>query len=124
MHEGIDFSAPIGTEIYATGNGTISKVEYNGRGYGNNVTINHGIGYYTLYGHMSKVAVRAGQKVKRGDIIGYVGNTGSSTGPHVHYEVIKNGKKIDPINFFFNDLTAAEYDKVRELASQSNQSFD
>ena len=124
MHTGIDFSAPIGTEIYATGNGTIAKVEYNGRGYGNNVTINHGVGYSTLYGHMSKVAVRPGQKVKRGDIIGYVGNTGSSTGPHVHYEVIKNGQKINPINFFFNDLTAAEYDKVRELASQSNQSFD
>ena len=88
------------------------------------MTINHGVGYSTLYGHMSKVAVRPGQKVKRGDIIGYVGNTGSSTGPHVHYEVIKNGQKINPINFFFNDLTAAEYDKVRELASQSNQSFD
>ncbi len=124
MHEGIDFSAPIGTEIYATGNGTVAKTEYNGRGYGNNVVINHGFGYNTLYGHMSRFAVRPGQKIKRGDIIGYVGNTGSSTGPHVHYEVWKNGKKIDPINFFFNDLSAEEYDKIRELASQSNQSFD
>lgn len=124
LHEGIDFSAPIGTEIYATGNGTIVKVEYNGRGYGNNIVINHGFGYSTLYGHMSRFAVRPGQKIKRGDIIGYVGNTGSSTGPHVHYEVWKNGKKIDPINFFFNDLTAEEYDKIREQASQSNQSFD
>lgn len=124
MHEGIDFTSPIGTEIYATGNGIVSKVEYNGRGYGNHVVINHGYGYSTLYGHMSKFAVRPGQKIKRGDIIGYVGSTGSSTGPHVHYEVIKNGKKIDPINFFFNDLTAEEYDKIREQASQSNQSFD
>lgn len=124
MHEGIDFTAPIGTEIYATGNGTVAKVEYNGRGYGNNVVINHGFGYSTLYGHMSRFAVRPGQKIKRGDVIGYVGNTGSSTGPHVHYEVIKNGKKIDPINFFFNDLTAEEYDKIREQAAQSNQSFD
>lgn len=124
MHEGIDFTAPIGTEIYSTGNGVVGKVEYNGRGYGNNVIINHGFGYQTLYGHMSRFAVRPGQKVKRGDIIGYVGNTGASTGPHVHYEVIKNGKKIDPINFFFNDLTAEEYDRVRAQASQSSQSFD
>ena len=124
LHTGIDFTSPIGTEIYATGNGTIEKVEYNGRGYGNNITIDHGYGYETLYGHMSRFNVRAGQRVKRGDIIGYVGNTGSSTGPHVHYEVIKNGQKIDPINFFFNDLTAADYDKVREIASQQNQSFD
>lgn len=124
MHEGMDFTAPIGTEIYATGTGTVSKVEYNGRGYGNNVTLNHGFGYETLYGHMSRFNVRPGQHVNRGDIIGYVGNTGSSTGPHVHYEVIKNGQKIDPVNFFFNDLSAADYEKVRESASQLNQSFD
>ncbi len=124
MHDGIDFTAPIGTEIYATGNGVIEKVEYNGRGYGNNITINHGFGYETLYGHMSRFAVRPGQRINRGDIIGYVGNTGSSTGPHVHYEVIKNGQKIDPINFFFNDLTPDDYDKVRTMASQQNQSFD
>lgn len=123
-HEGIDFTSPIGTPIYATGNGTISKVEYNGRGYGNNVMVNHGFGYATLYAHMSRFAVRPGQRVNRGDIIGYVGNTGSSTGPHLHYEVIRNGKKIDPINFFFNDLTPEEYEQVRTLASQSNQSFD
>lgn len=124
MHEGIDFTAPVGTEIYATGNGRVVKVEYNGRGYGNHVIIDHGFGYQTLYGHMSRFAVRPGQRVNRGDIIGYVGNTGSSTGPHVHYEVIKNGRKINPINFFFNDLSPEEYDLVRELASQSNQSFD
>jgi murein DD-endopeptidase MepM/ murein hydrolase activator NlpD len=124
MHAGIDFTAPIGTEIYATGNGIIAKVEYNGRGYGNNVIINHGFGYQTLYGHMSRFAVRPGQRVSRGDLIGYVGNTGASTGPHVHYEVIRGGKKIDPINFFFNDLSPEEFDKVRSIASQTNQSFD
>ncbi|HOS48382.1 MAG TPA: peptidoglycan DD-metalloendopeptidase family protein [Bacteroidia bacterium] len=124
MHEGIDFTAPIGTEIYATGNGVVAKTEYNGRGYGNNVVINHGFGYSTLYGHMSRFNVRPGQRVNRGDVIGYVGNTGSSTGPHVHYEVIKGSSKIDPINFFFNDLSPDEYEMVREKASQQNQSFD
>jgi murein DD-endopeptidase MepM/ murein hydrolase activator NlpD len=124
MHAGIDFTAPIGTEIYATGNGIIARVEYNGRGYGNNVIINHGFGYQTLYGHMSRFAVRPGQRVNRGDLIGYVGNTGASTGPHVHYEVIRGGKKIDPVNFFFNDLSPEEFDKVRSIASQTNQSFD
>jgi murein DD-endopeptidase MepM/ murein hydrolase activator NlpD len=124
MHEGIDFTAPIGTEIYATGNGVVAKTEYNGRGYGNNVVINHGFGYSTLYGHMSRFNVRPGQRVNRGDVIGYVGNTGSSTGPHVHYEVLKGSSKIDPINFFFNDLSPDEYEMVREKASQQNQSFD
>lgn len=124
MHEGIDFTCPIGTEIYSTGNGTVAKVEYNGRGYGNHIIINHGFGYSTLYGHLSRFAVRPGQKINRGDIIGYAGNTGSSTGPHLHYEVIKSGKKINPINYFFNDLTPEEYERVRQLASQSNQSFD
>jgi murein DD-endopeptidase MepM/ murein hydrolase activator NlpD len=102
----------------------VSKVEYNGRGYGNNVVINHGYGFETLYGHMSKFNVRSGQRIKRGDVIGYVGNTGASTGPHVHYEVRRSGKKIDPVNYFFNDLTPEEFDKVREIASQTNQSFD
>ncbi len=124
MHQGIDFTASIGTEIYATGNGVVEKVEAMGRGYGNNVVINHGFGYETLYAHMSKFKVRPGQRISRGDIIGYVGSTGSSTGPHVHYEVMKNGQKIDPINFFFNDLSAVDYEKVRIIASQQNQSFD
>ncbi len=124
MHTGIDFTAPIGTEIYATGNGVIGRVEKEGRGYGNNVIINHGFGYETLYAHMSKIAVRQGQRVVRGDIIGYVGSTGSSTGPHCHYEVMKNGNKIDPINYFFNDLTADQYEKVLEISSKYNQSFD
>ncbi len=124
MHQGIDFTASIGTEIYATGNGVVEKVEAMGRGYGNNVVINHGFGYETLYAHMSKFKVRPGQRISRGDIIGYVGSTGSSTGPHVHYEVMKNGQKIDPINYFFNDLSAVDYEKVRVIASQQNQSFD
>ncbi len=124
MHPGIDFTAPQGTPIYATANGIIRTAEFNAGGYGNCVVINHGFGYETLYGHMSKIACRSGQKVKRGDLIGYVGSTGKSTGPHVHYEVIKNGNKIDPINYFFNDLTAADYEKMRKACSLSNQSFD
>ena len=124
MHSGMDFTAPIGTPIHATGNGTVVKVEANGRGFGNNVTINHGYGYQTLYGHMSKMTVRPGQKVNRGDIIGYVGNTGSSTGPHLHYEVHKSGSPVNPINFYFNDLTPEAYEKMVEISSRPGQSFD
>jgi hypothetical protein len=124
MHEGVDFTAPVGTEIYATGNGTVVRVEHFGRGYGNNVIIDHGFGYKTLYAHMSRFNVKPGQRINRGDIIGFVGSTGSSTGPHLHYEVWKNERKIDPVNFFFNDLTPEQYARVVELASQQNQSFD
>jgi len=124
MHEGIDFTAPVGTEIYATGNGTVKVMEYDSRGYGNHVIISHGFGYETLYGHMSKINVRPGQKVNRGDVIGVVGSTGTSTAPHLHYEVIKQGNKINPVNFFYNDLTPEEYQKMIEISSQSNQSFD
>jgi murein DD-endopeptidase MepM/ murein hydrolase activator NlpD len=124
MHEGIDFTAPTGTEIYATGNGTVKVMEYDSRGYGNHVVISHGFGYESLYGHMSKIKVRPGQKVKRGDVIGIVGSTGASTAPHLHYEVIKQGNKINPINFFYNDLSPEEYQKMIEISSQSNQSFD
>ena len=124
MHEGMDFTAPVGTDIYAAGNGVVKVVEYDSRGYGNHVIISHGFGYETLYGHMSKIKVRPGQKLNRGDVIGVVGNTGTSTAPHLHYEVIKQGKKINPINFFYNDLTAEEYEKMIEISAQSNQSFD
>ena len=124
FHEGLDFSAPIGTDIYATGNGIVKVVENDSRGYGNHVIISHGFGYETLYGHMSKILVRNGQKVNRGDIIGAVGSTGTSTAPHLHYEVIKQGNKIDPISFFYNDLSPEEYQKMIEMSSQSNQSFD
>jgi murein DD-endopeptidase MepM/ murein hydrolase activator NlpD len=124
MHPGIDFTAPMGTPIYATADGTVREAGFNTGGYGNCVVIDHGFGYQTLYGHMSKLGCRPGKKVKRGDLIGYVGSTGKSTGPHVHYEVIKNGDKIDPINYFFNDLTAGDYEQMRKACSVYNQSFD
>ena len=124
FHTGIDFSAPRGTEIYATGDGVIESVTMKKGGYGYHVVINHGYDYKTLYAHMSRFKVKVGERVKRGDVIGYVGSTGTSTAPHLHYEVIKNGEKINPMNFFFNDLTPEEYEKVLELSSQSNQSFD
>lgn len=123
MHTGMDFSAPTGTEIYATGNGKVIKAEYD-RGYGKHVIIDHGFGYQTLYGHMSDINVKAGQQVLRGETIGKIGNTGTSTAPHLHYEVIKNGVKINPVNFYFNDLSPEEYEKVLEIANQANQSFD
>ncbi len=124
LHTGLDFTAAKGTPIYATGDGIVEGADPNGAGYGLHVVINHGFGYETLYGHMSKVLVRPGTKVKRGSLIGLVGSTGMSTAPHVHYEVIKNGKKIDPINFFHNDLNSGDYAKILEIAKHSNQTFD
>ncbi len=123
MHAGLDFSAPIGTPIYATGDGVVIA-QGNERGYGNRIIINHSYGYATKYAHMSRFKVKKGQRVKRGDLIGYVGNSGASTGPHLHYEVFKNGKAVNPINFFFNDLTPQEYVTMLEVASRENQSFD
>ncbi len=124
FHEGVDFTAPRGTPIYATGDGVVQMVKYSRRGYGNHVIINHGFGYQTLYAHMSKIVVKPGQKVKRGQVIGYVGNTGKSTAPHLHYEVWKNGRKVDPINYFFNDLTIEEYEELVRLANHNQQSLD
>lgn len=125
MHTGIDFTAPVGTPVYATGDGVvINDNGLGGSGYGLYIIISHGFGYHTLYAHLSKLVAKPGQKVKRGDIIGYVGNTGSSTGPHLHYEVIKDGVKVNPINYFFNDLTPEEYELMLRIASQENQSFD
>lgn len=124
MHTGMDFTAPVGTEIYATGNGIVGRVENSGRGYGNNVVINHGFGYQTLYGHMSRINVRPGQRVNRGDLIGYVGNSGTSTGPHLHYEVLRGGKPVNPVNFYYNDLTPEEYETMLEMSSKAGQSFD
>lgn len=124
MHAGLDFTAPIGTEIYATGNGTVQEAGFSSDGYGMKVVINHGYGYQTLYAHCSKILVKRGQKVIRGQKIALVGNTGKSTGPHLHYEVIRRGIKIDPVNFFFNDLTPEEYDQVVKMAQQANQAFD
>jgi murein DD-endopeptidase MepM/ murein hydrolase activator NlpD len=124
MHAGLDFAAPQGTPIYATANGTVSVAGNTANGYGNHVVINHGYGYETLYGHMVRVKVHTGQKVKRGEIIGWVGSTGKSTGPHCHYEVHKNGQHIDPVYFFYNDLTPEQFDRLLKLAGSSNQSFD
>jgi len=124
FHYGMDFAAPLGTEIYATGNGTVVQVVSSRRGYGHKIVIDHGYGYETLYGHLSKFNVKKGQKVKRGDVIGYVGSTGLSTAPHLHYEVRQNGKKVNPVNFYFNDLNADEFDKMIEIASRNGQSFD
>jgi murein DD-endopeptidase MepM/ murein hydrolase activator NlpD len=124
MHEGIDFTAPSGTPIYATGNGRIELAEQGHRGYGNHVVINHGFGYQSLYAHMHRISVKKGQAVKRGELVGYVGNTGLSAAPHLHYEVMKNGRKVNPINYFFNDLTEEEYAQIREMAEKPSQSFD
>jgi murein DD-endopeptidase MepM/ murein hydrolase activator NlpD len=123
FHTGMDFTANIGAKIYAAGNGVVEKAEY-GSGYGNHVVINHGYGYQTLYAHMEKIVVRVGQKVKRGELIGYVGNTGLSVGPHLHYEVHKNGEPVNPVHFYYNDLTPAEYKHLVEISSRSSQSFD
>jgi len=124
MHWGCDFSAPQGTDIYATGKGKVIKVTKAKRGYGNHIVIDHGYSYQTLYAHLKDVKVRKGQWVNRGDIIATVGNTGTSTAPHLHYEVKKNGKKINPINFFYNDLSPEEYEEIINISDRHNQSFD
>jgi murein DD-endopeptidase MepM/ murein hydrolase activator NlpD len=124
FHPGMDFASPEGTPIYATGDGVVERADNTAQGYGNHVVLNHGYGYQTLYGHMSKIATTIGKKVKRGELIGYVGSTGLSTAPHVHYEVIKNGGKVNPINFYYNDLSPEEYQIMLELSSKSTQSFD
>jgi murein DD-endopeptidase MepM/ murein hydrolase activator NlpD len=123
MHPGIDFAASIGTPIYATADGTVAQVSVKFSGYGKMVEVDHGFGYRTRYAHMHEFAVRNGQSVKRGDLIGYVGNTGMSTASHLHYEVLINGSQVDPVHYFYNDLTPAEYEKVLELASIENQSL-
>ena len=124
LHKGLDFAAPMGTEIYATGDGVVEVVDFSYGGYGNEVVINHGYGYETRYGHMSRTKAAVGQKVKRGEVIGYVGSTGKSTGTHVHYEVLKNGAPVNPINYFFNDVTDDMYSKMVERSQTSGQSLD
>ncbi len=124
MHAGLDFAAPQGTPIYATADGVVQTSGNTGNGYGNHVVINHGYNYETLYGHMVRVKARSGQKVRRGEVIGWVGSTGKSTGPHLHYEVHKNGNAIDPIYFFYNDLTPEQFDRMLKIAATGNQSFD
>ena len=124
FHAGLDFTAPMGTPIYATADGIVRLATYNPGGYGNHVIINHGYGYETLYGHMVRIKARQGQSVKRGEVIGYVGSTGKSTGPHCHYEVHRSGKPINPVYYFYNDLTPAQYDRLLKMAASSNQSLD
>lgn len=124
FHGGLDFSAPQGTPVYVTGNGVVEKASYSRRGYGHHVVVDHGYGYKSLYAHLKGVDVKKGQELKRGEKIGEVGNTGLSTAPHLHYEVHKDGKRINPINFFHNDLTPEEYEQILILANSANQSFD
>ena len=124
FHAGLDFTAPVGTEIYATGDGVVELVEFNYGGYGNQVIINHGYGYKTRYGHMVRTKAHPGQKVKRGEVIGYVGSTGKSTGPHLHYEVLKANDAVNPIYFFYNDVTDAMFSKIVERSQNSGQTLD
>jgi len=124
FHEGIDFSAPTGTPIYATGDGVVKEASQSYAGYGNTLIIDHGYGYQTMYAHIQKFKVKQGEKVKRGQLIATIGNTGKSTAPHLHYEIWKNGNKINPIYFLFNDLTPEEYQTVLDLSSRQSQSMD
>ena len=123
MHYGVDFSAPRGTPIYSTGDGVVKKVKTNYGGYGKEIIIDHGYGYVTRYAHLSEFNVKRGQKIKRGECIGYIGSTGKSTAPHLHYEVIKDKKKVNPVHYFYNDLNEEEYQKILELSSIENQSL-
>ncbi len=124
FHSGIDFSAALGTDTYATGDGVVADVERNEWGYGNLVVIDHGYGYKTRYAHLQKAAVRKGQKVKRGQKIGTIGDSGKTTGVHLHYEVLKNDVQVDPINFFYNDLTPDEYELILQHSTLPTQTMD
>ncbi|MFY0713579.1 M23 family metallopeptidase [Seonamhaeicola sp. NFXS20] len=124
MHWGMDFTAPRGTPVYASGDGKVVRADSRASGYGNHIRIDHGFGYVSLYAHLYKYNVRKNQKVKRGDLIGFVGSTGRSEAPHLHYEVFKDGKRINPINFYYGSLTAEEFSKLLEHASLENQSLD
>ena len=127
MHWGMDFTAPVGTPVYATGNGKVTELAGSVSGYsdlGHYVKVNHGWGYETVYAHLSKYNVKAGQEVKRGDIIGYVGNTGASTAPHLHYEVHKDGQRVNPALYYFKDLSAEEFDRIIAISSNIGQTLD
>jgi murein DD-endopeptidase MepM/ murein hydrolase activator NlpD len=124
FHEGMDFTAKTGTPIFATGDGVVQRADNSASGYGNHIVIRHGFGYETLYGHLSKYKCRPGQRVKRGDIIGYVGSTGRSEAPHLHYEVHKNNEVVNPLNFYYGNISATEYVAISKLANQENQSLD
>jgi murein DD-endopeptidase MepM/ murein hydrolase activator NlpD len=124
MHTGIDFSAPVGTPIFATGDGVVESVTRSGRGLGNRIVIDHGFGYKTLYACMDEINIRRGRSVKRGDVIGTVGDSGLSVAPHLHYEVLLNGDQVNPINYFFLELTPRDYDRLILISKMSGQSFD
>ncbi|MGF1558651.1 MAG: M23 family metallopeptidase [Flavobacteriaceae bacterium] len=124
MHYGMDFTAPKGTPVYASGDGKISRADNNSSGYGKHIRINHGYGYISLYGHLSEYNVQVGQNVKRGDLIGFVGSTGRSEAPHLHYEVWKDEVRINPINFYYGSLSAEEFENMLKYANQENQSLD
>ena len=124
FHAGMDFSAPTGAPIFATGDGVVDRADAGASGYGNHIVIKHGFGYETLYAHLSQYKCRPGQRVKRGDIIGYVGSTGRSQGAHLHYEVHKNGEVVNPLNFYYGNISAAEYVEISKYSKQENQSLD
>jgi murein DD-endopeptidase MepM/ murein hydrolase activator NlpD len=124
MHEGIDLTCPKGTKVFATADGIILESGYSPGGLGIRVFIDHGYGYRTIYGHLDKVTLKKGDKVKRGDVIGFVGNTGLSLAPHLHYEICVNGRKVNPVNYYANDLSAEEYDKMIDLLSNADPGFD
>jgi hypothetical protein len=124
FHYGMDFTAPSGTDVYATGNGVVAAVISSKRGLGNHIIMDHGFGYKSVYAHLDRANVKVGQKVSRGDVIGFVGSTGLSVAPHLHYEVKLNDVNVDPVNYYFNDLTSEEYERMIEIASKTGQSFD
>tara|TARA_B110000444_G_scaffold261360_1_gene312896 strand:- start:5516 stop:6493 length:978 start_codon:yes stop_codon:yes gene_type:complete len=124
FHRGMDFTAPRGTPVYATGNGVVKRADRRSSGYGRHVRINHGFGYTSLYAHLYKYVVKRGQKVKRGDLIGFVGSTGRSQAPHLHYEIIKDGKRVNPLNFYYGNLSSEEFAELLKVAGQENQSLD
>ena len=124
FHEGMDFTAKMGTPVFASGDGIVSRADNTASGFGNHIVIRHGFGYETLYAHLSRYKARVGQYVKRGDIIGYVGSTGRSEAPHLHYEVHKNGDVVNPLNFYYGNISAAEYVAISKIANQENQSLD
>ncbi|HUX55932.1 MAG TPA: M23 family metallopeptidase [Bacteroidales bacterium] len=124
FHYGMDFTAPAGTDVYSTGNGVVVARLSSKRGFGNHIIIDHGFGYTSLYAHLSNFNVRVGQKVQRGDVIGFVGSTGTSVANHLHYEIKLNGTNVDPVNYYFEDLSPAEYERMIEIASKTGQSFD
>ena len=124
MHTGMDFTANIGTSVYATGDGVVESTEVSGWGYGRCIVINHGYGYKTRYAHLSAFKVTQGQKIKRGELIGLVGSTGKSTGPHLHYEVEKGGQKVNPVHYYHSDLSPAQYEKLIQMSQNSFNAFD